>query len=223
MNGTVVHRIVLKRQLPVVQTQSGSLVEMLRTPTRYCMMPGATRNLSTVSNPVFRKPHPFFHSFFIKPSSSRRGIVIRKGRRSDSSLMTDIHGKIPRLLKAQQCRVLLLVELEVLRLVDGRLLPIFGAPLDLRATVLAFPLVVEVELDERFLSILRATGHGVGLDGERLVVGEEVDDAEVAGVLGVGYERKRCVDSCGENQGHKSQDEGGTGGRVGHFGIVKEV
>ena len=107
--------------------------------------------------------------------------------------MTDIDSKIPGILKAQQGGVLLLVELKILRLVDRRLLPIFGGPLDLGATVLAFSLVVEVELDERFLGVLGTAGHGVGLDGEGLVVGEEIDDAEVAGVFGSGYKGEGCV------------------------------
>ena len=66
----------------------------------------------------------------------------------DNSLMTDIHGKISRFLEAQQRSVLMFVELEILRDIDGCLLAVFGGPLDLRATVLAFALVVEVELDE---------------------------------------------------------------------------
>lgn len=72
------------------------------------------------------------------------------------------------------------------------------------------------------MGVLGATGHGVGLDGEGLVIGEEVDDAEVAGILGDGYEGKGCVNSCGENQGHNSQCERRIDGGVGHFGIWKE-
>lgn len=136
--------------------------------------------------------------------------------------MANIHGKTPRILKAQQSSVLVPVEFEILRLVDRRFLPIFGGPLNLRATVLAFSLVVEVELDERFLSILGAAGYGVGLDGERLVVGEEIDDTEVAGVFGGGYKGEGCVDGRRKDEGHDGQDEGGRGGGVWHCGVVKE-
>ena len=60
------------------------------------------------------------------------------------------------------------------------------------------------------------------MNGEGLIVGEEIDDTEVTGILGGGYKGESGVDGCAEDQGHEGHDEGGKDGGVGHFGDVKE-
>lgn len=106
----------------------------------------AGRNEESVDSQQTDMPKPApFHC--VEPVHTPRKVMGKGGKGRDNSLMTNIHGKIPRTLEAQQCGVLVPVELEILRLVDGGFLPVFGGPLDLRASVLAF-LVVEVELNE---------------------------------------------------------------------------
>lgn len=94
--------------------------------------------------------------------------------------MSDIDNEISRWRITPQRSRLGCIKLQILRLVDRRHLILGWIPRELTATIAAVTLVVEVKLDEATWRVLGTAWNGVRLDGEGLVVGEEVDDVEVS-------------------------------------------
>ena len=99
--------------------------------------------------------------------------------------MFNVNHKISWRLVAPQRRCFGRIKLELLCLIYRWQLVVGRVPRELTATIAAIALIIKIKLNKAAGCVLRTARDGVGLNCQRLVVGKEVNDIEVAGGDGV--------------------------------------